>query len=86
MSSCAHAGPFGAHHMSEGAIGTRSEELQDWVDSRMVSKVRFEDTKKMISIFNEQKRFSNIKNYEEVCKSLLNMIEEADENGVEFSF
>jgi hypothetical protein len=33
--------------MSEGASGTRSEELEDLVD-RIVSKVRFEDTKKMI--------------------------------------
>jgi hypothetical protein len=46
MSGCEPVGPYSAH-MSEGAIGTRSEELEDWVD-RIVSKVRFEDTKKMI--------------------------------------
>ena len=53
MSSCAHAGPFGAQ-MSEGAIGTRSEELLEAVVNRIVLADRFVDTNK-----NDRQRYIN---------------------------
>ena len=53
MSGCASAGPKGAH-MSEGAIGTRSEELQESVVNRIVLADRFVDTNN-----NDRQRYIN---------------------------